>query len=289
MDDNAGAINNGLPAHPLVKGLLGVIGHPISHSLSPVIHQAAIDYLGIPFVYLSFDIITERLGASIEAMRTLPISGLSVTMPHKATVGLYLDALSSQAEILQSVNAIYWGEEGLIGTSTDGPGFLDAFEAEFGRSFDSKDIVLIGTGGAARAIALALAQTDARQISVIGRSTDKIEKVISLDRSKVSKGSLADISAAEVVINATSVGMEGAGSVDEAPIPLELISSSQIVCDIVYHPLETKFLSHARRVGAATMGGVPMLVHQAARAFKLFTGEEAPIQVMRRAVEPYLS
>lgn len=263
-----------------------LIGHPVAHSLSPAIHNAAFAATGLDWAYLAFDVAPGDGESAVAAMRTLGLGGLSVTMPHKDAAARAVDRCAPEAAALGAVNCVVPEPDGtLVGENTDGPGFLDALEADLGASPEGRRCVVLGAGGAARAVVLALAGAGASEVVVVNRTSDRAVAAASLAPGVARVGTVEEAGGAELVVNATSVGMDGATS----PLPPGMIASGQIVVDLVYHPAETPLLAEAATAGAAVANGLGMLVHQAAHAFRLWTGEAAPVGVMAEAVQGHLS
>jgi len=262
--------------------LAAVIGSPISHSLSPIIHNAGFRAINFDAVYLAFEYGTGDAEEAVTAMRNLPIIGLSVTMPLKTEICDYVDELSDSAKALNSCNCIYWKGSSLIGESTDGIGFINSYLEKFPNGLDDKRVGIIGAGGAARSIIVALNYSNCEEILIANRSKEKAEAACVLsEKSKLA--SVNDFDVCDIIINATSIGMSGSSSPDQSPLPPGLLTKNHVVVDIVYNPIETELLKQAKSVGAATLGGVLMLVHQAAAAFQLWTNEIAPIKPMKTA------
>ncbi|ACS34097.1 shikimate dehydrogenase [Thermococcus gammatolerans] len=257
--------------------LYGLIGFPARHSLSPAMHNAAFRELGMNAVYLAFEVAPERLKMAVDGVRGLGIHGLNVTMPHKTTVIEHLDGLSGEAEEIGSVNTIVNDGE-LIGYNTDGVGARRALEMV--TSLRGKNVLIIGAGGAGRAIAYALSKVS--EVVVLNRTP---EKARALERFGVTGDRLTPenlrryLANADVLINATPVGMNS----DESPVPAELLREGLVVMDIVYKPLKTRLLREAERRGCVTVDGLWMLVHQGAESFRLWTGKSVDPELMRRA------
>ena len=265
--------------------LAGVIGAPIRHSLSPAIFNAAFRACDLDWVYLAFDVPPGGAGRALDAMRALDIGGLSVTMPHKDAVAELVDHCTPEAAALHAVNCVVATGDGLVGENTDGPGFLDALRAETGFEIDGRRAVVLGAGGAARAIVLALSRAGAAEISVVNRTAERAEIAASL-AGPVGRVSTTDaIEQADLVVNATSVGM-GDG---RAPFDAGRVARGQVVADIVYHPSPTPLVAAARERGIVAIDGLGMLVHQAAHAFRLWTGLDPPIGAMTSAARAALS
>lgn len=258
-----------------------VIGDPVRHSLSPAIHNAAFAAAGLDWVFVAFPVAAGRAAAAVDAVRALDLGGLSVTMPHKHEVARHVDRLTPDAAALGAVNCVARDGDVLVGHNTDGDGFVDALRADAGVDPAGRRAVVLGAGGAARAVVLALARGGA-EVVVVNRSPEPAERAVALAGGRGRVGAPADVAAADVVINATPVGMEGAPP--GPPTGAEHLRSGQVVVDLVYHPRRTPLLERAAAEGAIAVGGLGMLVHQAGRAFTLWTGEPAPIDVMTAAV-----
>lgn len=288
--------------------LAAVIGQPVRHSLSPTLHNAAFEALGLDWVYLAFEVDAGGAVGAIEAMRSLHIEGLSVTMPHKADVAAAVDQLSPVAARLGAVNCVRreatsvpgnYPTDGsnsvtntstrqnylLVGENTDGEGFLRSLAED--ASFDPADrrCVVLGAGGAARAVILALAGAGASDIGVVNRTPERARSAAAL---AADVGRVVDADAvakADLIVNATPVGMAG-GGVHDAELPLDpnLLCPGQVVADLIYHPARTPLLEAATSRGAVAVNGLGMLLHQAGLAFELWTGKRAPISAMRTAV-----
>lgn len=266
--------------------LAAVIGDPVRHSLSPAIHNAAFAALDLDWAYVALPVAAGDGQAAVEAMRTFGIEGLSVTMPLKAEVAAAVDELTVAAQALGVSNCVFRRGDRLIGDSTDGDGFVSAFAAEFDQTLATKRVMVVGAGGAAKSIIEAVGRADAAEIIVANRSLDRAAEAAEL-ASQASAHGLDDhdrIGAADVIVNATAVGMAGGPAPGQTPIPVEAIHGGQIVVDIVYQPRRTPLLIAAEQRGAAVADGVGMLVHQAAVAFEHWTGSEAPLAAMTEAV-----
>ncbi|MDQ1373419.1 MAG: shikimate dehydrogenase [Actinomycetota bacterium] len=256
-----------------------VIGSPIRHSLSPVLHNAAFRALDLDWVFLAFEVAPGDGAAAVDAMRALGIEGLSVTMPHKADVLPALDLLSPTAEKLGAVNTVTRQGDRLLGESTDGPGFLDALRLDEGFDPAGKRCVVLGAGGAARAVVLALAEAGAAELVVVNRTAERAHEAVALAAGVGRLGEAAAAADADLIVNATSVGM-GDG---RAPIDPAILTKGQLVVDLVYHPAVTPLVAGARAAGATAVNGLGMLIHQAAHAFRHWTGQEPPLPAMSAA------
>ena len=275
--------------------ICAVIGDPIAHTLSPTIHNAAFKHLKLDFVYLAFRVKANDLENAMQGIRELGIHGLNVTMPHKNTVVNYLDEMDPTVHFLGSANTILNKEGKLSGFNTDGIGALQALR-ENGIDLTEKKVLLLGAGGAAKAIAFSLA-TEVGKLAVLNRATEKATKLAEalrqISNKEIVSGSLSedviskDMADSDVLINATSVGMHPAAG--QSVVPRQSLRSDLTVMDIVYNPIETKLAKDAKAAGAKVISGVEMLIHQGAVSFKIFTGKSAPIEVIRKAALDKLS
>ena len=268
--------------------LAAVIGDPVRHSLSPILHNAAFEALGLDWAYAAFEVPHGGAVDAVNAMRALGIGGLSVTMPHKADVISALDRVSPAAERLQSVNCVHWLADELAGESTDGPGFVAALRHDEGFEVAGRSTAVLGAGGAARAVVLALAEAGASSVTVVNRTALRGDAAAALAPNVAHVGAVDEIASADLVVNATSVGMAGTDHEGELPFDPDLLRGGQLVVDLVYHPLRTPLLIEARERGAVAVTGLGMLIHQAALAFRLWTGEDPPLEVMSAAAVAHL-
>ena len=257
--------------------MAAVIGDPVRHSLSPAIFNAAFRELAMDWVFVALPVAAGHGGAAVEAMRTLGIAGLSVTMPHKEAVAKAVDDLTPAAARLGAANSVFWRDGRLIADSTDGPGLLAALAADAGFDPAGRTCVVVGAGGAARAAVFALADAGA-DVVVVGRTPSRVEAAAALGgRVGTAEG---DIPGAALVVNATPVGMTEPG----LPVDPVLLHEGQLVVDMIYRPAVTPLISAARERGARAMNGLSMLVHQAAIQFENWTGVTAPIDAMTSEV-----
>lgn len=267
--------------------LAAVIGDPVRHSLSPTLMNAAFAATGIDWTYVALEVAPTRLPDALVGVRALGIAGISVTMPHKEGAAACADLLTPTAERLGAVNCLVNEGGVLTGHNTDGEGFVRSLRHSFRFDPDGKRCVVFGAGGSARSIILALADSGAAEVIVVNRTLSRAERAAALagDRGEVVAldGIHSDLVDADLIVNATSIGM-GEPAPDEMPFDASLIHDAQTVVDIVYRPLETPLLAVARRNGATVANGVPMLAHQAAVQFELWTGVDAPIEVMLASV-----
>jgi shikimate dehydrogenase len=279
-----------------IKGtttLVGLIGYPIKHSKSPGMHNTAFDALGLDHVYLAFEVGEENVKESLEALKTLKAEGCNVTMPLKQKVMEHLDDISEDARIIGSVNTIKNENGKLIGYNTDGRGYVQSL-VEAGVDFKNKKIVMVGAGGAAKAVAVQLAYEGASEMVIFNRTlqnaeviTDTINKHIPSCKSKslvtdelVLKEELKD---AAVLINCTSIGMKN--TIDQSIVSSpDTLHANLFVSDIIYDPPKTKLLSIAEEAGCKTMNGLGMMIWQGAIAFKIWTGKDMPVDLVKKEI-----
>ncbi|MEY4340136.1 MAG: shikimate dehydrogenase [Actinomycetota bacterium] len=262
-----------------------VIGSPVRHSLSPALHNAAFAQLGLDWVYVALEVEPGEAQRAIDAMRVLGLGGLSVTMPHKEGVAAAVDELDPAAAALRSVNTVVPRADGtLVGHSTDGAGFVASLAAR-GVSVADRSVCLLGAGGAARAIADALARAGASRVWVVNRTRSSADETAALAGRVGEVGGPSHVREADILVNATSVGMGGT----ELPCDPALLRADHVVADIVYHPRRTGLLAAAAAVGATTVDGLGMLVHQAALQQQLWHGSLPDTGVMTSAAERELA
>ncbi len=274
----------------------GIIGDPIEHTMSPAIHNAAFTKMGLDYVYVAFRVKAEELGEAIEGMRALNMRGLSVTIPHKVAALKFLDKLDPLAEKIGAVNTIVNDDGVLTGYNTDATGFLQAM---LEREVEPKgrNIVILGAGGASRAVSFILADRGANLVILnrrleldwavelahrISQTFSKKVEALELNRENLIKA----LEKADILVNATSVGMSPRSN--ETPVPFDLLRNQLIVYDIVYNPVKTKLLREAEAAGAETISGVDMLVWQGALAFEKWTGLKAPVELMKEEAFKHL-
>jgi shikimate dehydrogenase len=266
-----------------------VIGHPIRHSLSPLLYNAAFDAASVDWTFVAFDVPDGGAVAALDAMRTLGIGWLSVTMPHKQAVARAVDRVSDAAAALDSVNCVVAVDGELVGTSTDGDGFLRALADEVGFVPTDRRCVVFGGGGAARAVVVALAGAGAREVTVVNRTQARAEAAAELAGPVGRVGSVDSVAAADLVVNATSVGMAGGAGDDRAPFDVAALADGTVVADLVYEPAETPLLRAARARELVAVNGLGMLVHQAALQYEQVIGAPAPVEAMAAAAAAALA
>jgi shikimate dehydrogenase len=260
--------------------------------MSPAMHNAAFKKLGLDYVYIPFRVRSEELNEAINGMRALNIRGLNVTIPHKVTVIPLLDELDGLAEKIGAVNTIVNDDGVLTGYNTDATGFRQAL-LERGIEPKGKNVVILGAGGASRAISLVLAEQDAN-LTIVNRllemdwAVELASRISRIFQGEVKaqelneEGLATALGKADILVNATSVGMSP--TVDKTLVTADLIKPDLVVFDIVYNPIRTKLLEEAEKAGAKTIGGPDMLLWQGALAFEKWTGVKAPIDLMRAEV-----
>ena len=276
--------------------ICALIGDPVEHSMSPVMHNAAFREARLDYLYVPFRVKKEELGQAIDGMRALNIRGLNVTIPHKVAVLQFLDELDPLAEKIGAVNTIVNDNGFLTGYNTDATGFLQAL-LEGGIEPEGKNVVILGAGGAARAISFILTDRGAnlvilnrlleldwaeelanRMAQIFGQEVDALE----LNRQNLARA----LGKADILVNATSVGMSP--DIDRTPVDADLLRPGLIVYDIVYNPIKTRLLREAEAAGAKTISGVDMLVWQGALAFEMWTSRKAPVELMKKETIKWL-
>ncbi len=291
----------------MIKGttkLLGVIGHPIAHSLSPAMHNAAISHLGVDFVYLAFPIKPEDLKVALLGFGAIGIQGFSITIPHKQAILPLLSEVSPIARAIGAVNTVYLTDKGWCGTNTDVEGFLAPLQTpptgRGGSDWSQKVAVILGNGGAARAVVAGCAQLGCAEIHVVGRNE---QNLVEFQQSWVDSpipikslpvhtwDNLSNlISQADLLVNTTPVGMYPQGEMSPvAASAIDRISEGAIAYDLIYNPNPTQFLKDAQLRGAQTIDGLEMLVQQGAAALKIWLKTDSvPVDVMRHALKKHL-
>jgi shikimate dehydrogenase len=281
-----------MPTRPNLSAattVVGVIGDPVGHSLSPLLHNAAFEEMGLDWVSVGFRVAAGSAADALAGARALSLRGLSVTMPHKHAVFTLLDTLTPMAQRLEAVNSVSIDAHGSRGDNTDGPGLVAALRR--GQEFDpaGRNCLVVGAGGAARSVVAALADAGAAEVVVVNRSADRAASAALLAGPVGRVGSPGDAGGCQLVVNATPVGMgaDPAGTSGTGtlwPLDPDLLGIGQVVVDLVYHPRTTPWLEAARARGASVSNGIGMLVHQAALQLAIWTGDDPPVDAMWRAV-----
>jgi shikimate dehydrogenase len=269
--------------------IFGIFGHPVEHSFSPGMHNAAFAAIGLDGCYVPFAVHPDDLGNAVKAIVPLGLCGLNITVPHKEKVIPFLDDLTDGARLIGAVNTIEVRDEKLIGHNTDGKGFLRSLREETGFRPKGKTFLMVGSGGAARAVCFELALAGARDILLYDIDRNKAGKlghdIRSATATRVTvtdESSLRTLAPdADCLINATPLGLKKS---DPLPLSRDLVRKGQLVCDLVYNPPDTRFLRTAQSQGAKTLRGIGMLLYQGAIAFEIWTGKKAPASVMKKAL-----
>jgi shikimate dehydrogenase len=271
--------------------LVGAFGDPIAENPTGIMQEAAFQTLGLPWRYQLIEVHKGDLEAAINGIRAMNFQGINLTIPHKVEVLKYLDAISEDARLMGAVNTVRREGNRLIGENTDGKGFLRSLRADAGVDPSGQRVVVLGAGGAARAITVELALAGAARITVVNRTLQRGETLVALlnEQTPVSANFvLWDATYAlpahtDVLVNATSIGLYPHVG-DEPDIDYQTIRTGMIVCDVIPNPPHTLFLKQAETHGARTLDGLGMLVYQGAIAFKMWTGLDAPVSVMHQAL-----
>lgn len=272
--------------------LTGLFGHPVRHSRSPQMQNSAFHETNLPFQYMAFDVAPERLGDAVAGIRALNMRGVNVTIPHKVEVMQYLDQITPEAELIGAVNTIVNENGLLIGHNTDGSGYVRSLIEETQISLADTSALILGAGGAARAVASALALNGVKELYIMNRTPQKSAELAHRVSRHCPVRAIGEADLAQIIhkvrliVNTTSVGMHPA--VNDSPIAGEFLHAGMVVSDLIYNPRETLLLQQAKQQGAVTHGGLGMFVYQGAQAFTLWTGVEAPVQTMRKAAEAVL-
>jgi shikimate dehydrogenase len=270
--------------------LICLIGDPVEHSISPIIHNEVFRALNLNYVYLAFRVLPEDLMDAVRGLRALGVVGFNVTIPHKVSVMKYLDELSPDAEVVGSVNTVVNRSGILVAYNTDYLGVVNTFK-NLGIKLEGTSATVLGAGGASRAVVYALILGGVERVFIVNRTLEKAVSLASEFSIKFPNTSLIPmgltqenlreaIQKSHIVINTTSVGMYP--RTEESLVPSDLLRSDLVVMDVVYNPLETKLLRDAKAVGAKAVDGVNMLVYQAVASFKLWTGIDPPVDMMFR-------
>jgi shikimate dehydrogenase len=270
--------------------LVGVFGHPVAENPTVVMLEAAFAELGLNWRYLTIEVLPEDLAAAMKGMRAFNMRGVNLTIPHKVAVLEYLDEVRPAAALMGAVNTVIREGDRLIGENTDGKGFMTALTGDAGFSPQGKRAVVLGAGGAARAITVELSLAGVERLTVVNRAPERGRELVALLNSRTPVkadfqpwiGAYAIPAGTDLLVNATSIGLFP--NVDARPeIAYESIVPGMVVCDVIIAP-STPFLDEAKRHGAKTLDGLGMLVYQGAIGFKLWTGLDAPVKVMHDAL-----
>ena len=271
--------------------LICLLGSPVSHSISPAMHNTAFDALGLDYSYMAFDVDKENLETAVEGLKTINCKNFNLTMPLKTAIIPYLDEIDEKAKIDNSVNTCVCQDGKLVGYTTDGIGFLQSMK-DNGISYVGTTITILGAGGAATSIITQAAYEGVEKINIFKRNNASFEDTVDF-ADRVSKSTNCDVfvydmadmdilefclQESDILINATNVGM---GDDDTSLVPTEFLYKDLIVTDVIYHPAYTRLLKDAQKVGCKVMNGKYMLLYQGAAAFKLWTGKDMPIDLIK--------
>lgn len=274
---------------------VGLLGWPLNHSLSPAMHNAAFAASGLDYVYLPLATPPELLLQAVNGVKALGFAGVNVTIPHKITVMDYLDEIDNSAKLIGAVNTIVVKEGRLVGHNTDADGYISSLRLA-GVVVTGSHVVILGSGGAARAVAAGFIANHAASVTIGARDKGKADSIVRLLPTNTpmygacweSRDFVAALSKANIVVNTTPLGMYP-NIASQPPIPWELLMPSAVISDLVYNPLITSFMAEAVRRGHTVVGGEGMLVEQGALAFELWTGYSAPRDIMRQVLLSNLS
>ena len=282
----------------LIKGstkVLGIFGYPIKHTLSPAMQNAAIRKLGLDMIYVPWEVKPGALKVALDGVRAMGIRGINLTIPHKEEALKYLDEISDEVRIIGAANTVVNNNGVLTGHNTDGRGLLLSLKESHQFSPSGKSAVIIGAGGAARGIAASLALSGTSKILIANRTAEKATTLAKELSGKISAATFlytgldsdeikAFLPKADILINASSAGMNGENDLD---LPINLLPVDAIVADIVYKPLETTLLSKARKLGLKREDGLGMLACQGAMGFELWTGKSPPTAMMKKTLSDF--
>jgi shikimate dehydrogenase len=279
-------------AKSYLYNLVGAFGDPIAENPTRVMFEAAFQKLKLQWKYLNINVRGGDLQDAVKGLRAMNFSGINLTIPHKVQVLRYLDSVSKDAALMGAVNTVRCNGVKLIGENTDGKGFITALTGDAGVGPKGRQIVLLGAGGAARAISVELALAGVKEIVVVNRTEKRGRELTALLNKKTPTSAVYEKwdktfrvpDGTDILVNATSIGLFPI--VEARPdIDYESIVKNMTVCDVIPNPPRTPFLNEAEKRGAQTIDGLGMLVYQAAIAFKMWTGEEAPVEEMKRAIK----
>lgn len=272
-----------------------LIGNPVIQSISPEIHNASFKDKRMNYVYLSFRVVKDDLKSAITGLRTLGVRGINVTIPHKESVIEFLDSVDKSASDIGAVNTIINENRKLLGVNTDIDGFIEPFR-ERKIELRKRRALIIGSGGSARACISGLVNEGCKDILILTRNETRGNKMVAhLKKNLEFRGEILilndenlgkTLNDIDIIVNTTPIGMYP--NVEESPIPLRLLKKNHVICDIVYKPLRTRLIEYGEKSGCVTIPGYEMLIGQAAKSFKLWTGEEAPRKIMMKVAESKL-
>jgi len=269
-----------------------VFGHPIGHTLSPVMHNASMEELGFDGIYLALDVHPDELMSVLPSMEKMGFGGVNLTVPHKEVAFRGLEKLDESAKLFGAANTVEFTESGMVGHNTDGYGFIKALEEAFGKSVEDQAVFILGCGGAGRAVALQSAVKGAKKIMLADVDPERVQRLkdelsgltpnVEIIEALCDCEKPALASACDLVVQASPIGMKEG---DPSLLPSEAFREGQCVFDLIYMYPETAFLTTAREAGAQIANGLGMLLHQGARSFEIWTGVQPSISAMRTALE----
>jgi shikimate dehydrogenase len=279
-------------SHPAIQEIVAVFGQPVAGNPTQYMMEKAFAQVGLDWRYLTLEVAPEGLGDAVRGMRAMGFRGCNLTIPHKVEVIQYLDRTSEAATLMGAVNCVNRVDQELVGENTDGKGFVQSLRELTDPA--GKEVVVLGAGGAARAIAVELGLAGAARITIVNRGEARGQELATLIGEKVHaasalvtwEGDYQVPPEAEVVINATSIGLGDADA--RVPLNVETLEADMVVADVIFNPPETRLLRDAAARGCKTLDGLGMLVNQAVIAFKIWTGKDADPEVMRDALEEFL-
>jgi shikimate dehydrogenase len=280
--------------------IICIIGNPVEHSISPMLHNTISRELDIDLVYVTFRVENGELENAVQGLKALNVLGYNVTVPYKKEIMKYLDENSQNALLVGAVNTVKFMDGRLYGYNTDADGFLRSFKEETGEGFTGKKVTVIGAGGASRAVSVKVAMDGAKDICIINRTKTKASEIAEVINNNIKNAahfmSPDDKNAAEalknsdVIINATSIGMYP--ETNEIPVKsTDVFNRNQVVCDIIYNPFQTRFLNAAKKSGARTMNGIGMLFYQGISSYEIWAGIKIGDEVLKKLknafIKPY--
>jgi len=283
---------------------IGIIGYPLKHSLSPIFQQAALDHYGLDIRYEVWETPPAKFASIVDRLKQPQVIGANVTVPYKQKILEVVDKLDKTVNIIGAANTIYNRNGKLEGYNTDAKGFLQSLREESKFDPKGKQVAIIGAGGAARAICFALLHERVDSLTIMNRTLrtadDLVESLQSTNSSSVETTKISSsawlssqfherLLDAQLIVNCTTIGMLHSLNMDKSPIPFDWIPQNALVCDLVYNPLETPLLQAARKAGANVLNGSYMLLYQGAASFQLWTGRQAPLDVMLKTIQKALS
>lgn len=278
--------------------LFGLFGNPVSHSLSPLMHNLALSKTGIDGVYLAFHVCPEHLESALQSVRSLGMSGVNITVPYKYSILPFLDEIRGDAVSAGSINTIHNEDGRLIGYSTDGAGLLRSLKEEMGWTPGGESAIILGTGGAAAAIAFSLVGSGISRLMIAARSDGKNQELNAKIYTKTGfQGESANFAQTDLaekakdfslVINTTPLGMSSYDGASKPPFSPGWIRENGICCDLIYNPLKTEWLREAESSGRRILSGLGMLIYQGAESFRIWTGHEMPVTEVRQHLRAHM-